>query len=220
MLMLQFREAEQRTAASQQIRSQMRAAGYRLLGSGADATVWAKRDATGVVKIIMPDTGQGSTTAEYFERFYEFCKAHPEFVNLPRFSELRKFKINGVEYTAAVMERLKPIKSGSFNEAMAWILSDLASTDVSWAKASNTIKNPQTWQNYPGTADPKQIQDLFDGMSQQQQQSFARLYELMRLLWKTGRINSLGWDLHTENIMQRGDGTLVIVDPWFSSQAL
>jgi hypothetical protein len=26
--------------------------------------------------------------------------------------------------------------------------------------------------------------------------------------------------LHTENIMQRRDGTLVIVDPWVSSQAL
>jgi len=39
----------------------------------------------------------------------------------------------------------------------------------------------------------------------------------MSLLYNTGRINKIGWDLHTENVMQRSDGTLVIIDPWFST---
>jgi hypothetical protein len=36
------------------------------------------------------------------------------------------------------------------------------------------------------------------------------------MLYHTGSINKIGWDLHTENVMQRKDGTLVIIDPWFA----
>ena len=42
------------------------------------------------------------------------------------------------------------------------------------------------------------------------------LYQLMVILYHTGRINKFGWDLHTGNVMKRKDGTMVITDPWFS----
>ena len=38
----------------------------------------------------------------------------------------------------------------------------------------------------------------------------------MRLVYATGRINKVGWDLHTENVMMRKNGELVIIDPWFA----
>ena len=40
------------------------------------------------------------------------------------------------------------------------------------------------------------------------------LYNTLRTLHKVGRSKGYGWDPHTENIMQRNDGTLVITDPW------
>lgn len=36
------------------------------------------------------------------------------------------------------------------------------------------------------------------------------------MLYKTGQINKIGWDLHTENVMHRRNGQLVIIDPWFN----
>lgn len=219
MLIQQILEAEQRTAASREIRSLMQSEGYRLLGSGADATVWTKRSATGVIKIIMPDAGQGSSTAKYFEKFYDFCRAHPEFENLPRFSELKKFVINDVEYTAAAMEKLRPVKSGSFAEAMVWVLSDLATTGQSWRQAQGQIQQPQTWQHYSGTLSAQDIVNQFRSMSSLQKSQWSVLYGLMQILYQTGNINRLGWDLHTENVMQRSDGTLVIVDPWFNIES-
>ena len=44
---------------------------------------------------------------------------------------------------------------------------------------------------------------------------YQLLYIVMELLYRTGKINKMFWDLHTENAMQRQDGTIVIIDPWF-----
>ena len=35
--------------------SELEKAGYKLIGSGADATVWTKSDSPDVIKIIMPE---------------------------------------------------------------------------------------------------------------------------------------------------------------------
>lgn len=46
--------------------------------------------------------------------------------------------------------------------------------------------------------------------------TYATLFTVMKLLYQSGRINKFGWDLHTENVMQRSNGQLVIIDPWFA----
>ena len=51
-------------------------------------------------------------------------------------------------------------------------------------------------------------------MNEQERLKYEVLFKLMTLLYHTGRINKVGWDLHTENAMMRGD-TIVITDPWF-----
>ena len=45
---------------------------------------------------------------------------------------------------------------------------------------------------------------------------YKQLYTVMQLLYSAGKINKFGWDLHTANVMQRGNGQPVIIDPWFS----
>lgn len=212
-------EAETRTLASTQIRTNLRKAGYKLLGSGADATVWAKKSGP-VTKIIMPDDGQGAGLAgDTFMKFYEFCKEHEGYSNLPRFSdnEVEVFEADGKDYIMITMERLAPIPNGSFQEAMVWILSDLATKAMSWQQALQTISNEKTWMHYDEGMDPVQILQTIDSLDQRDLLEYEVLFKLMTLLYHRGRINKIGWDLHTENAMMRGD-TIVITDPWFNMQ--
>lgn len=212
-------EAETRTLASTQIRTNLRKAGYKLLGSGADATVWAKKSGP-VTKIIMPDDGQGAGLAgDTFMKFYEFCKEHEGYDNLPRFSdnEVEVFEADGKDYIMITMERLAPIPNGSFQEAMVWILSDLATKTMSWQQALQIISNEKTWMHYDEGMDPVQILQTIDSLDQRDLLEYEVLFKLMTLLYHRGRINKIGWDLHTENAMMRGD-TIVITDPWFNMQ--
>jgi hypothetical protein len=102
---------------------------------------------------------------------------------------------------------------------MVWVLSDLATTGQSWRQAQGQIQQPQTWQHYSGTLSAQDIVNQFRSMSSLQKSQWSVLYGLMQILYQTGNINRLGWDLHTENVMQRSDGTLVIVDPWFNIES-
>lgn len=209
-------EAEIRTPASKQIRTTLRQKGYKLLGSGADATVWAK-NVGDVIKIIMPDDHQGSGTAgDTFMKFYEFCKQNAGLQNLPKFSgqEVEVFQADGKDYVMVVMERLNPIPENSFAEAMVWILSDLATKKISWNSAKKEITNPNTWKNFEGLAGPEVIK-TFNSLDKSKLLELEILFKLMTLLYHQGKINKLGWDLHTENAMLR-DNTIVITDPWFN----
>lgn len=217
-------EAEIRTPASSEIRKSLRSAGYKLLGSGADATVWAKTNSPDVIKIIMPDHGRGAgSAAETFYKFYEFSVQHPDLENLPKFTQLTtnsgasEFTAGGKTYFMVAMEKLKPIPNGSFEEAMVWILSDQASSGKSWAQTVKTINNEQTWTDYGGGLQPEQIISAWNNLNRRQKLEYEILYKLMVLLYHRGRINKVGWDLHTENAMMRGD-TIVITDPWFNSK--
>lgn len=212
-------EAETGTKFARSVSATMRKAGYKKLGSGADATVWA-RDAGSVVKIIMPEDG-GTGAAKTFKRFVDFCNEHKDVPNLPKFTPVdeeisSKLNFDGEQYIYFAMERLQPIARNSFEEAMVWILSDLAAKGLSWERAYSTIVQPDTWRLWDDGLPANQIIQQLKSFGKQEQAQYGLLFTVMVLLYKTGRINKLGWDLHTENVMQRSDGTLVIVDPWFA----
>lgn len=197
-------------------------AGYKELGSGADAVVWTK-DAGSVIKIIIPeDEDSLSTAAETFKKFYEFCMQHQKFSCLPRFIPIQgqhyaEFTIKGETFIQISMEQLYPIKSLSFEEGMVWYLSDFAVKNTPWAKVKEFLSTEQPWidsEYYAKTA--KQFAANVANLSDVQDAKYDLLYTMMQLLYHTGRINKLGWDLHTENVMQRRNGDLVIIDPWFN----
>jgi hypothetical protein len=225
-------EAEADTVASDEIYSTLERNGYELLGSGLDATVWAKKDSKDVLKIIMPQHGRGAgREAETFYKFYEFCKQHQNLENLPRFVRIggdahSVFTADGRDYIMIGMERLRPIPHGSFAEAMVWILSDLASNGIKWEEAWDTIRNEKTWDTWEmddgdGTRSAPVMPTLdvlttIDDWDNHDAAKWGVLYTLMRLLYHTGRINKQAWDLHTENAMMRGDDMIVITDPWIA----
>lgn len=208
-------EAEAGTKNSAAIFRKLKAAGYKKLGSGADSVVWAKDDAS-VIKILMPEDSN-SLAEKTFLKFYDFVQANKDIANLPKFLESSQtMNINGKDYTFVVMERLQHLKRGSMQEAMVWILSDYAVKKMSWENVYKELTEPKTWEYWESPPSKEKIINIIKNMSQQDILQYAVLYSVMTLLYHTGRINKLGWDLHTENVMQRQDGTLVIIDPWFA----
>jgi hypothetical protein len=208
-------EAESGTKESIAISKKLKAAGYKKLGSGADSIVWAKDDVS-VIKILMPEDSN-SLAEKTFLEFYNFVRSNPTLPNLPRFLEsAQTMNINGKDYTFVVMERLKHIRRGSIDEAIVWILSDFAVKKMKWETVLKELSNPDTWKFWQGPPKVDKILRVVNSMDQAVALRYGVLYYLMVLLYHTGRINKLGWDLHTENVMQRADGTLVVIDPWFA----
>lgn len=202
----------------------MRAAGYEELGSGADASVWAK-DAGSVIKIIVPeDEATLSQAAETFKKFYEFCMQHQDVECLPKFVPIQgrhytSFKIKGEEFLQISMERLQPLKSGSFNEGIVYLFSDYATKKIPWEQVKAELAMPKTWQDTEYfSKSANQFALKMSSLKGIAEAKLSLLYTVMKLLYHTGRINKLGWDLHTENAMQRRDGTIVIIDPWFNAE--
>lgn len=212
-------EAESHTAASKEIRTSLRKKGYKLLGSGADATVWAKSEKE-VIKIIMPDDGEGAGTAgDTFMKFYEFCKDNQNLDHLPRFigKEVEMFEADDKNYIMVTMEKLSPIPEKSLEEAMIWALSDCTINNLSWAKTKKFLMDTKTWEGFDRLGTAEETVELIEGLGKKQLLEYEVIYKLMVLLYHKGRINKLDWDLHTENAMMRGD-TIVITDPWFVSK--
>ena len=213
------REAETGTPAAKEIEAKLTRAGYSKLGSGADATVWTKDEDT-VIKILMPDEPSDSATLAFL-KFYEFTQQHSNLSCLPKFREIGGahhsfFMIGDVQYTQIAMERLYPIPSGSFEETMVWILSDMATGKQEWDEVVNIIHDPQTWKDFEGKGKLDTVIDTIDNWDDRTYNDWGILFSVMQMLYLTGQINRFGWDLHTENVMMRKSGSLVIIDPWFA----
>lgn len=212
-------DAETGTKFARKVNSVLKQLGYKKIASGADSTVWTK-DTGRVIKIIMPETpGQGAVKT--FKRFIDFSRQHSDVPNLPKFYDLEsnlidQLNLDGNDYMAIAMEKLMPIKRDTFPEAMIWVLSDFAAKNLSWSEVEKQINNEQTWKYWEGKNKAASIIAAYKNLSPTQNQEYQLLYTLMKLLYRAGSMNKLGWDLHTENVMQRGDGTLVVIDPWFT----
>jgi hypothetical protein len=215
-------EYDMQSPATKQITSKLKSLGYKMLGSGQDATVWTKDEAS-VIKILMPaeEFDDPEIAEKTFLTFYEFCQSYPS-PHLPKFIDVggqhhTVFELNGMPYRQIAMERLAPIKNNTFEEAMVWMMSDMADTDYyeRWDRFSTHILEAD-WSNIDSSIGEQMPELILAKMRDKGfRDTYLGLFMVMRNLWDTGRANKLGWDLHTKNVMQRRDGTLVVVDPWW-----
>lgn len=211
-------EAESGTANARQIYAELKNAGYKKLGHGVDATVWAKDDQS-VLKIIMPQyTLSRDNATQTFMKFYNFAQQHQDLRCLPRFKKIQgehfsQFSLNGKNYLQISMEKLRPLRKGSAEEHLVWHLSDYARDNISWEQVAQELREPENFTDLK-PSEQRRYQAILSDPSLQLE--YKMLFTVMKLLYVTGSINNMGWDLHTENAMQRADGTVVIVDPWLS----
>lgn len=192
----------------------MKKGGYKKIGAGLDAMVYAK-DSNTVMKVIFPaDLDDMHAAMRTFVEFYKFCR-RTKSRHLPRFSGHTTLDIDGERFYAIVQERLNHIPEGSANEAVVWQLSDVATgarNSADWNEALSVLNDVDSWQHFGGEFDPY---GLVDNATPEQLANWKGLYETM-VQAHLKMPGFTGWDLHTENVMERADGTLVIVDPWSS----
>jgi len=187
------------------INAALKKAGYEFIGKGYDAQVWMKDEGT-VVKILMPEA-QENEAIESFKDFYKFVKSNPS-VNLPVFKkvdgrEVFKFTIKGKPFMQFGMEQLYPIKEGSLDEWVVWMMADLSAKGMDWASAKDDMM-----------AERGKFAKEFGAQNDSKMNEYKSLYDTLTKLYKAGMKKGYGWDPHTENVMRRSDGTLVITDPW------
>lgn len=209
-------EYDQDSDNSKQIMSKLKALGYAPIGDGYDATVWSK-DAGSVIKIIMPQELSRAEGDTSFLTFYEFCTKNKNSPFLPKFISIggldhSVFTLNGVDYRQISMEKLAPIANDSFMEQMVWGLSELATMPfMKWQDAKSQLIDPKFWEHFSG---PNRENDIIQGLSNPaEEKMYASLFMVMQSLFQFGKSRGMGWDLHTENVMSRGN-TPVIIDPF------
>lgn len=101
------------------------------------------------------------------------------------------------------MEQLYPIKEGSLDEWVVWMMADLSAKGMDWDKAKDEMAN-----------DKDDFAEKFKAQNTSKMNEYKSLYTTLLKLYKAGMKKGYGWDPHTENVMQRKDGTLVVTDPW------
>lgn len=144
---------------------------------------------------------------------------HQDLDCLPKFIPIQgqaysEFTLGGKQYMQISMEQLYPFKNDSFEQGIVWFFSDYVSNGTKWEKVDEELKYPKTWYNFSGkTANKHALK--WNSLNPTKKAELHLLYTVMELLYRTGKINKMFWDLHTENAMQRQDGTIVIIDPWF-----
>ena len=180
-------EAEVDTPHAQDIQQEFKRLGYRQIGSGADASVFAK-DHAHVIKILMPDDPK-SRAVEVFKKFAEFCAAHQDIKCLPVINEYNDIDVLGKDYIQIDMERLYPIKKRSFNEGIVWFFSDFVAGQAAWDSVEYVLGLTDTWTEY-STRQASRLADAWQNLSMSGNiDDYKKLYEVMYLLHKTGRIN-------------------------------
>ena len=209
-------EYERRTDNKEQIFAQLQDAGYVFLGGGMDATVWG-RDEGEVLKVIMPSENKEKAEASFLF-FFKLCKRLRGNPHVPRFiGGNESFDINGTPYMQFAMEKLTPLGEGGFAEAAVWLLSDFSDrTGMKLATLVKEVPRNNWFDGYRGAGD-EAAKKFVEAM--QDPATFAeydKLFKTMQYFYTNGRKLGLGWDLHTENCMQRADGTVVITDPFFN----
>jgi hypothetical protein len=182
-------------------------AGFEKIGAGMDAMVYSK-DSNTVTKIIFPtEVADMNLSVKTFKMFYNFCK-RARSLYLPAFSEVKELEIAGEKFQAVIMERLYPIPEASYEEAIVWLLGECAQKKMPWEQVYEYTQEPDAWRYYDGAYDLNQI--VYEPPRESEWRGF---YEAM-----VKTFNALPskryWDLHTENVMMRADGTPIIVDPW------
>lgn len=184
--------------------------GYRYLGSGVDQEAYLEPGTGHVLKIFGTDCGdQLSEDQQMFMEFANLCRKNAGNPYLPRIYGVETFvwpvakngKKKNCIYLQIRMEALKPLDDDETNEYEPMSLMAIM------------VEEGDTLQDF--------LERYTDGASEELLKNPAFLktikgmWKTLSMLYSVGRRKGYGWDAPEENnIMQRSDGTPVVVDPW------
>lgn len=204
--------------------------GYRFLGAGVDQQAYLEPGTGHVLKVFgtQCDNEGGEPTLSDDQRMFQtyagFCKRNTDNPFLPEIYGYETFVFDtpmprgkndtGADryqkclYLQIRTEMLKPyagVERDVLND-----MSNAVQEDVDW----NTYYQDMEYQ------DDEEAQSWYAPVwnrmtnSAEKVRMWGEFYRTMQVLYKLGSRQGYAWDLHGDNIMQRADGTPVIVDPW------
>lgn len=179
----------------------LEAHGWRVLGSGVEATVAEKPGAPYVLKLF-PNTSK-------YKVFVEFCKSHANNPHLPQFSRYVR-PVPGTKWSYVRMEKLEPIASytlrntyGEYLCAVNELFLNRRHHPVYW----NHAMSQQSIDDIPEKQGYVDLSACAQAAPAIWRQTLQQLVQLMKVS------NMEQFDLHADNMMLRNQ-TLVITDPF------
>jgi len=161
--------------------------GWRAVGAGSFSTVYENATSPYLLKVNKyPDVG--------YSTFAKIAQAHPN-KHFPKIGKIKKYEYDDDTYYIYLIEKLKEIP-GSSGSDIAQALSK-----VLWFPIGTPLarifnkKTPKIFTKQPGLIQALNILNKATGIGD-------------------GRDSDVSLDLHGENVMQRKDGTIVIIDPF------
>jgi hypothetical protein len=182
------------------IRKALEKKGYKFLGSGVDQTAYLEPGTGYILKIFGTQGGKDfSQDQKMFFKFAKFCMKNQDNPFLPRFYGYESFEFKGKTYLQIRTEQL--FKNKKLQQAV-YELGAIVRRDQ-----RRGYIHPDT----PGSI--KMIKkNILNAVKTPDR--FELLIQTLNKLYSTGSKSNYGWDLHSDNIMVRKDGTPVINDPW------
>lgn len=202
----------------QEFDQQMKSAGHKRLGYGIEAIVYSDpNNPNRVIKVLLgKEKPPEGSERRAFEIFYNYCKANKDNPHVPRFFKSEKIDHNGQKILKVEMEKLK--KLSPFQESIIADMASAANHHESYDKLIRSVKN-KLLDRTKNKAHPNLINqtknELLELESNRDQYEplyntifdftkLARQHQLMPDIWNTG----------SHNVMQRADGTIVVIDPF------
>jgi hypothetical protein len=189
--------------------------GYQYLGGGIDKQAFLE-PGTGQVLVVFgynnrADSGF-SRDQMMFVDWAKYCKKNKSNSHLPRFSDWASFDYRGKRYLQIRMEPLREL-----SDYLKMIIADLEEVaKYSKSNPKTAYKKLATFANYnlldagePDDLDHKAVVKNLGG-----EQAAYNLLKTVYEVKQFGKQHGFKIDLHSGNYMQRGDGTIVVNDPY------
>ena len=170
------------------------------MGAGVDQTAYLEPGTGYVLKIFGTQGGKDfSQDQKMFFKFAKFCMKNQDNPFLPRFYGYESFEFKGKTYLQIRTEQL--FKNKKLQQAV-------------YELGAIVRRDHQRGYIHPDT--PGSIKMIKKNIlnAVKTPDRFELLIQTLNKLYSTGSKNKYRWDLHSDNIMVRKDGTPVINDPW------
>jgi hypothetical protein len=210
------REITIESQIDKQIRLELNKKGYRYLGAGVDQQAYLEPKTGYVLKVFGSAVHNASKFSDSHKMFFawaKFCMANQDNPFLPKFYGYESFVWKFDMYLQIRQERLYKSKFSAYViEDIAEYISDHEGFGgFKWGKKTPCSAN-QFIKDIDNQWDQNDVNTLIKKLGGMPQ--FTKLFNTIKTLYQIGEKKEWGWDLHAGNILDRKDGTPVLVDPW------
>lgn len=194
------------------LRSQLAQMGYKSIGKGVDAIVFANKTHPDVIKVLIGEADSHTDrAAEGFLTFVKFCD-QVSSVHLPKFGSITQTQVGSEVMYQVSMERLYNLTEDE--KDVAWFMARAVSRDLPWESVLETIHSHGERANPEYQPQITAERAKYLKIAQKNQTVFVVMQKLHA---HAASLKNVSMDLlndEGQNIMKRKDCTWVITDPY------